>query len=145
MKNLPHKYNVVAEAEVAGLVSIMSPGLPTLETAPPAEYGGPGGRWSPESLLVAAVADCFTLSFRACARASKLKWVSLRCEVDGDLDKVEGETRFVRMSVRAVLRGGAQMDAAQAKRVLERAESTCLITNSLICETRLQTEIVAAT
>lgn len=144
MQSLPHQYRVVAESVPAGWVSIASPGLPTLETAPPAEYGGPGDRWSPESLLVAAVADCFILSFRACARAGKLKWVSLKCEAEGELDRADGTTRFVAMSVRASLRGAPGMDPERARDLLERAEKTCLITNSLVCETRLHIELETA-
>jgi organic hydroperoxide reductase OsmC/OhrA len=31
------------------------------------QLGGPGGQWSPETLLVAAAAECFILTFRAVA------------------------------------------------------------------------------
>jgi hypothetical protein len=33
----------------------------------PREFDGRGNQWSPESLLAAALADCFVLSFRAVA------------------------------------------------------------------------------
>ena len=52
----------------------LSPQLPDLETAPPPEFDGPGGLWSPENLLCAAVADCFILTFRAIASFSRLSW-----------------------------------------------------------------------
>mgnify|MGYP003339189807 CR=1 FL=1 len=56
------------------------------------------------SLLCAAVADCFVLSFRAVARASKLDWTHLDCHVEGTLDRAEGTTRFTRYLTRATLR-----------------------------------------
>ena len=70
MEELPHHYIVSSSASSEGSVLVEAVGLPSLETAPPAEFGGPGDKWSPESLLVAAVADCFILTFRAIARAS---------------------------------------------------------------------------
>ena len=41
-----------------------------------------------------AVADCFILSFRDIARASKLSWLSLECDVEGALTRIEGTARF---------------------------------------------------
>lgn len=83
MQDLPHHYYVKANASSEGDVSLSADKLPTLLSALPAEYGGPGDCWSPESLLVAAIADCFVLTFRAIARGSKLSWVSLSCGGSG--------------------------------------------------------------
>ncbi len=77
--------------------------MPALATAPPAEFDGPGDRWSPETLLCAAVADCLILSFRGVARAKKLPWTSLQCEVQGTLNRIEGKTHFTHILVRAAL------------------------------------------
>ena len=77
MQDFPHQYRVSANAKTAGNVVLSSSGVPDLPSAAPAEFGGPGDQWSPESLLVAAVADCFVLSFRAIARASQFDWASL--------------------------------------------------------------------
>lgn len=141
MQELPHHYKVESTAESEGLVTLSADGLPTLDTAPPAEYGGPGDQWSPETLLVAAVADCFILTFRAIARISKLEWTSLTCNVNGVLDKVDGTTRFTELFIRAGLRIPAGTAAERASRLLERAEKGCLITNSLLSQTHLEVEI----
>jgi organic hydroperoxide reductase OsmC/OhrA len=120
MKEFPHRYSVRATAESQGLVSLDGEGLPSLRSAPPAEFGGPGDEWSPETLLVAAVADCFILTFRAMARASKLEWRSLSCQVEGVLDRVDRITRFTDLLVRASLeipsgrpRSGASLTRAR--------------------------------
>jgi len=57
MHPYPHLYTVQASASPEGDVPLACAGLPTLTTAPPAEFDGPGDRWSPETLLVGAVAD----------------------------------------------------------------------------------------
>ena len=144
MQPLPHHYSVAASARADGDVALTSEGLPQLSSAPPAEFGGPGDRWSPESLLVAAMADCFVLTFRAIARASKLPWVSLGCEVEGTLDRVERVTQFTGFVVRASLVVPAGANAEQAQRLLERAEQSCLITNSLKGSSRLEATVESA-
>lgn len=142
MHPYPHYYIVHARSETTGDVEVASEGLPTLRTAPPAEFDGPGDRWSPETLLCAAVADCFILSFRAVARASKLDWDSLEARVEGKLDKVDGKTRFTEIVVHANLRVPAGVDQDRATRLLEKAEHVCLITNSLVAESRLDPTVI---
>jgi organic hydroperoxide reductase OsmC/OhrA len=141
MQNRPHRYAVEASATSEGPVVVASNGLETLSTAPPAEYGGPGDRWSPETLLVAAVSDCFVLTFRAIARASHLQWVDLRCEAEGELDRVERTTRFTGMTLRAFLTIPAGADVEKAARLLEKAERACLITSSLVCPVKLEPRV----
>ena len=70
MKPLPHDYSVSGSAESTGSVRLSGDQLPALESAPPKEFDGPGDKWSPEELFLAAVVDCFILTFRAIARRS---------------------------------------------------------------------------
>jgi organic hydroperoxide reductase OsmC/OhrA len=144
MQAMPHHYRVTAAATATGNVDVASPGLPGLVTAPPAEFGGPGNLWSPETLLVAAVADCFVLTFRAIARASKLDWVALECGAEGVLDRVDGVTRFTSVTVRARLTVPAGASESLARRLLEKAEHGCLVTNSLRAERHLEATVTVA-
>ena len=144
MNPLPHEYQVEANAADTGGVALRADGLPTLPSAPPPEFDGPGDVWSPESLLVAAVADCFVLTFRAMARASKLPWSSIRCRAGGTLDRVERVTRFVDMAIEAELVVPEGTRAETATRLLEKAEKGCLVTSSLDLEVRLETRIRVA-
>ncbi|HJL42713.1 MAG TPA: OsmC family protein [Myxococcales bacterium LLY-WYZ-16_1] len=141
MAEFPHHYTVRAQSRPEGDVAISSPSLPELATAPPAEFGGPGDRWSPETLLVAAVADCFVLSFRAVARASKVEWTTLECEAVGTLDRADRVTRFTEFMVKAKLRVPEGVAEDRARRVLEKAEASCLITNSMKAETHLEATV----
>src|SRR5437868_14663094 len=100
---LPHVYTVSAAATPDGDVELQSPQLPFLHSAPPAQFGGPGDRWSPETLLSAAVGDCFVLTFRAVARLAKLPWSALQCDVTSTLDRVDRVTRFTDFVVSARL------------------------------------------
>jgi len=97
-------YTASAAAGPSGSVAVTSPGLPEIATAPPPEFDGPGGIWSPEALLCASLADCFILTFRALAKGSKFEWIGLDCRVDGVLEKAEGVTRFTKYTTYATLK-----------------------------------------
>jgi organic hydroperoxide reductase OsmC/OhrA len=131
MQAFPHHYTVSADGSGTGDVELKADGLPTLQSASPIPFDGPGDRWSPETLLVAAVGDCLILTFRAVARASGFAWTSLECDVTGTLDRVERTTRFVAFEVRARLHVPSGTDPDRARQVLEKAERSCLISNSL--------------
>jgi organic hydroperoxide reductase OsmC/OhrA len=141
MQDFPHHYRVTAAANVEDNVELTSPGLVALESAGPAEFGGPGDQWSPETLLAAAVADCFILSFRAIARASRFEWLSLECKVDAVLDKVEKVTQFTDFQETVVLEIPAGADEKKAMRLLEKAERACLVTNSMKGKTHLEATV----
>ena len=138
---MAHQFSISAGAKPDGLVALRGDGLPEIESGPPTEFGGSGEQWSPEDLLVGAVADCFVLSFRAIAAASKFTWAELQCDVTGTLDKVERATQFTALHVKATLKIPADADADRAKRLLEKAKQTCFITNSLKAETELEIDI----
>lgn len=144
MQGFPHRYVATATAVERGDVALETPGAAALPSASPIEFDGPGDRWSPETLLVAAIGDCFVLTFRAMARASKLPFVSITCDVAGTLDRVDGNTRFTRFDILARLALPAEVDPERARRLLEKAERGCLVANSLNGEIRLAIEIERA-
>jgi peroxiredoxin-like protein len=131
MHSYPHVYRVNATATQTGAVTVESANLPQLQTAPPVEFDGPGDAWSPETLLCGAIADCFILTFRAIARAAKLEWSKLECHVDGTLERVDGVAQFTSYAIHAALTLAGSGDGVKANSLLERAEHSCLISNSL--------------
>jgi len=141
MQGFPHHYLTSASGGTEGVVVVSGEGLPDLDTHAPPQFGGPEGLWSPEAMLSAAVANCFILSFRAIARASKFEWTSLECNVDGILDRPERVTFFTTFNIHAVLRVPDDTKKEMAQRLLEKAETICLVTASLKSETVLTTDI----
>lgn len=141
MHPFPHLYRVTASGAAAGRVVLRHEGVEPIESSPPVEFGGPGDAWSPEGLLVAAVADCFILTFRAVARAAKLEWSDLMVRVEGTLERRDGVTAFTAFHVHATLGVDATIDEAQARAALERAERGCLISNSLKAPVHLETTL----
>ena len=145
MQDLPHQYHVSANAKMEGNIALNADNLPLLISAPPAEFGGPGDAWSPEHLLVASVVDCFVLTFRAVASASKFQWSNIESSAVGVLDRVGRLTQFTSFTVSATLTVPSGTDIDKAQRLLEKSEAACLVTNSLKGETHLKMEIITQT
>ena len=141
VKAYPHVYIAGARGTAAGTVQVTSTDLPHLASGPPPEFDGPGGIWSPETLLVAAIADCFILTFRGVSRAAHLEWDSLEAHVEGTLERIDGVTHFTRYLTRAVLTVKRATDGGKAKELLERAEKLCLVANSLRGERVLEATV----
>jgi organic hydroperoxide reductase OsmC/OhrA len=141
MHPFPHAYRVTSTAAPDGDIVLDSPGVPSLRTVTPPEFDGPGGLWSPETLLVASVIDCFLLTFRGIAKASKMPWTSVTAECTGTLERPERVSQFTSFAIRAriVLPEGVSED--QARRIATRAEETCLVTQSLKGRTTIEIEI----
>jgi organic hydroperoxide reductase OsmC/OhrA len=131
MQPFPHHYSITAKARAEGDVSLEGERLPAIPSAPPTEFGGPGDKWSPETLLVAAVADCFVLTFRGIAGLSRFSWSALECHVTGTVERVDRVTQYTALQVQARLKVPPGTNEDQARRLLMKAEETCLVTNSL--------------
>jgi organic hydroperoxide reductase OsmC/OhrA len=141
MQSFPHHYHISVSSSPEENVIIQSESLSDLVTAAPVEFGGPGDKWSPETLLTAALGDCFILSFKAIARASHFDWLSLSCEVEGLLDRVEKITQFTGFTIKATLKVAEGVSKEKAEKLLEKAEASCLVSNSLKAKSHLQVEI----
>ncbi len=141
MHPLPHLYTVHANVRPDGDVPLSTEGVRVIESSAPKEFDGPGNQWSPEGLLTAAVADCFALGFRAIAKASKFPWHSLEVRTQGTMDRVEGRMYFTRFDTHAKLHVAAGTDLERAAVLLKKAESSCLVANSLTAERHLTVEV----
>ena len=102
----------------------------------------PGCSRASQTLPVAAVASCFILSFKAIARASKLDWESLEVKVAGTLAQVERAIQFTGFTTHASITLPAGSSRDKAEKLLEKAEQSCFITNSLKGESALEIELI---
>ncbi len=140
----PHTYSVAARGGLSGLVPLTSPGLPELASAPAPQFGGPGTFWSPETLLVAAIANCYVMTFRAVSGAALFGWLKLECRVDGVLEPVKRVPCFTRFRTVATLTVAPGADAAKARRLLKKTDAVCLVANALRAERTFEAHVIAA-
>jgi peroxiredoxin-like protein len=118
-------------------------GIPfTLDFSVPPEFGGEGGMWTPEHLLLSAVASCFVATYRGMATKSNLDFQTIEITVEGVIEKQEGSLRFTRIILRPEALIGREEDRARASRLLEKAEQGCLIARSLSAEIEMQPKIL---
>lgn len=144
MEKLPHRYTATARASRDAGLLLESPGPQPIAAGPPRQFGGAGQCWSPETLLAAALAGCFVLTFRATARASSFPYLSLECRAEGLLDRAEGALRFIEFALQATLTVAPGGDRQRAARLLEKAAGGCLVANSLRCPARLNPLVIEA-
>ncbi|HXC07809.1 MAG TPA: OsmC family protein, partial [Steroidobacteraceae bacterium] len=79
----------------------------------------------------------------AIAVGFKFSWVSLDVRTEGTVDRSDGKMRFTKFLTHAKLRIAADGDVEKAKKLLEKAEASCLVTNSLSSDVRLTTEVTS--
>jgi peroxiredoxin-like protein len=109
-----------------------SNGSGCIEVATPPEFPkGIPGIWSPEHLFTAAVSSCFMTTFLAVAENSKLEFVSFECKSSGKLEQVDGKFMMSEVALEPRLTIKQERDRERAEKVLTKAESACLITNSV--------------
>jgi len=119
---------------------ISSAGKPDVQVATPPEFKGHEGIWSPEDLFVASVNVCVMSTFLAFAERAGLGFTGYESEAEGRVELVEGKLQVtaVTLKPRVTLKPGE--DAGKAKDLLHKAESNCLISNSI--RTRVSMESI---
>jgi peroxiredoxin-like protein len=107
-----------------------SPGC--IEVATPPEFpNGIPGIWSPEHLYTAAISSCLMTTFLAIAENSNLDFSSFNCQARGILEKVEGKFLMTEVILDTHITVKNEKDLDKARRVLEKSEANCLISNSV--------------
>lgn len=98
----------------------------------PTEFGGLEGRWTPEELLLAAVAGCFTTTLRAIAGTAQFNFTDLQVEASGTVRKAEtGGYNFSEIIVRPNLKIASAEERDRALDLLKRAEKLCLVSRAI--------------
>jgi lipoyl-dependent peroxiredoxin len=104
----------------------------------PSRMGQDGGKTTPEELIAAAHATCFTMALGSILARERTPPESLDCEAVCSLDDTEGQRRIV--SVVLHVRGRVpDVDAEAFERAARRAEELCPVSKAL----RGNVEIVA--
>ena len=128
-KTFLYRTRITWQGEHDGVVT--SAGKPDIVSAPPLEFRGPGGRWSPEDLLVASANACAMMTFLALARQKNLAVVRYQSEAEGTLEQVDGQWTMTGIVIRPDIMVQALADVEAARAIAARAEKQCIIAHSL--------------
>jgi organic hydroperoxide reductase OsmC/OhrA len=99
------------------------------------------GRWTPEDLLLCAVASCYTTTFRALAEYSKFEYTDLQVEAEGAINKADTGYSFVEVLIRANLTIPQEEHRARALKLLHKAKELCLVSRALSVEQRFEPHV----
>jgi len=109
-------------------------------TSPPA-FGGLDGRWTPEDLLLSALASCYTTTFQAVAEYSKFEYTDLQVEVEGAISKVQTGYSFGEVCIHANLTIAQEGERERALKLLHKANGLCLVSRALSVPKRFEARV----
>jgi len=146
MADFPHVYTTNAQGTNEVILELTAEKLPQLQVSPPKEFGGPEGFWNPEAFFSAAISTCFILTFKAIARGKKLIWSKINVDADAYLDKVDNVLSFNRVDifVTLVIPSSEAGNEEIYLKALQKAEESCLVTNSIKATMHLHPKIELA-
>jgi len=110
---------------------LYSPGKPELQVATPPEFKGHEGIWSPEDLFVASVNVCVMSTFLAFAERAGLAFASYESDAEGRVELVAGKLQVTSLILTPRVTVQSREEVDRAKELLTKAESNCLISNSV--------------
>ena len=141
MKN-EHKHRVVAwwTSGQTGIAKSDSAPNAIHFTAPP-QFGGLEGRWTPEDLLMNALASCFTTTFHAIAGYSKFEYTDLAVEAEGTVSKTDTGYCFSEIVIRPSLTIPDEEQRERAISLLHKAKALCLVSRALATAQKFEARV----
>ncbi|PSL07770.1 OsmC family protein [Cecembia rubra] len=128
-----YNYEVNVHWQSGRVGQMSAPGIDeTILCATPPEFPqGVHGIWSPEHLFTASVNSCFMTTFLAVAENFKLKYEHFSCRAIGRLSRATGKWMMSEIILKPELTICTEESFEKARKVLEKSEKACLITQSI--------------
>jgi peroxiredoxin-like protein len=132
MENV-HKYRVLAWWASGRNGIAKSESAPNaIHFAAPPQFGGMEGRWTPEHLLLTAIASCFTTTFQAIAEYSKFEYRDLQVEAEGEVRSIAGHGyQFTGIVLRPTISISGEANRDRAVALLNKAKAACMVSKCL--------------
>src|SRR5271169_6128055 len=120
--NATHKYQIRANSTVVRSGLAVAEGIESsIAFSAPPEFKGHAGNWTPEHLLVAAVASCYVSTFSGMAFNSNFEFFSLELETEGVLAEDRTGWRFREVVIRPRLTIARAEQKGLGSRLLHKA------------------------
>jgi organic hydroperoxide reductase OsmC/OhrA len=104
----------------------------TIHFSEAAELGGLQGRWTPEQLLLCALAGCFTTTFHDVARSAKFEYTDLEVEIEGSVHRTRATgCNFNEILIRPRLKVHSEDQVEVGLTLLRRTKSVCMISRAI--------------
>lgn len=109
----------------------------------PKEFGGLDGRWTPEELLLAAIAGCFTTTLRSIS-GDQFDFTDLQVEASGTVRKAQSGYGFSEIVIHPTLKIACSEGRERALELLKKAERLCLVSRAIATPLRFEPKIEVA-
>ena len=104
----------------------------TIHFSEAAELGGLQGRWTPEQLLLCALAGCFTTTFNDVARSVKFDYTDLEVEIEGSVRRSRtAGCNFNEILIRPRLTIISEEQRETGLTLLRRTKAICMISRAI--------------
>lgn len=140
----PHHYEVSLIWKGGETSELSSGPRPVLPGGPPAQFDGTDEtRWSPEHLVLAALAQCLLLTWITLNKRSQIPLKGWESKGESVLEKTKEGLVFTSFKLSVTLTTDAER-VEEARRLLDTAKKYCIIANSLKTAPTLEATVVPA-
>ncbi len=116
----------------------------TIHFSEAAELGGLHGRWTPEQLLLCALAGCFTTTFHDVARGAKFEYTDLEVEIEGSVKRSRTNgCNFTEILIRPRLTVPVEDQRELGLALLRRTQALCMISRAVTAPQTLEPVVEA--
>src|ERR1700675_4557816 len=137
-----HKYRVVAWWTSGQMGIAKSDSAPNaIHFTAPSQFGGIEGRWTPEDLLMNALASCFTTTFHTISCYSKFEYTDLEVEAEGTVSKTDTGYCFSEIVIRPNSKLASEESRQRAISLLHKAKELCLVSRSLATPQKFEIQV----
>ncbi len=139
-----HKYEMKSNWVKEKIVTIEIEGKKDFHVATPPDFWSesPKELLSPEDLFVASAVSCFGVTLVGVAKRFHAEFKNFYLSVTGTLDKGEYGWEFDQITIYAKIIVPTEKDKKRMEKAAERAHRYCLVSNSMKCPTRLESEVI---
>lgn len=116
-------------------------GNPEIRVATPPDSGGPRNNWSPEQLLISAVAGCLMTSALYYLEKAGVDLDSYMSNATGTMDKTPEGLAFTRIHVDISITVADDSHVEKARKATARAEISCPISKALQCPVEVHADV----
>ena len=109
-------------------------------TAPP-EFKGLHGMWTPEDLMLSAIASCFVTTFHSLASYASFEYTDLEVKADGIISKAYSGYQFEEIVLHPRLRVSTREHEKVALKLLENTKLLCLISRSISTPLKFEAQV----
>jgi organic hydroperoxide reductase OsmC/OhrA len=136
----PHEYRVELGQVDGSLATLKGETDPPLRAGPPPQFDGPGGIWSPETLLLGAVQLCYVTTLRSLTRKHGVEFSDYASVIRGTLDKGGSGIGFTKIELEVSLTASPE-HSEKLRPMFQTAKKYCIISNALKPEVTLKVSL----